>query len=110
MARRPVNHPSSAVGPDHAMLEGGRVSVPCATAVPLALSFLPNADRALTKEARHMRERVVRVHGLALATEAFGSPAHAPVLLIMGGMASMLWWPEAFCARLAGQGRYVLRY
>ena len=57
-----------------------------------------------------MRERVVRVHGLALATEAFGSPAHPPVLLIMGGMASMLWWPEEFCARLAGQGRYVLRY
>jgi len=57
-----------------------------------------------------MSERVVRVSGLALATEAFGSPAHAPVLLIMGGMASMLWWPEAFCARLAAHGRYVIRY
>jgi hypothetical protein len=22
----------------------------------------------------------------------------------------MLWWPDAFCERLAGQGRHVLRY
>ena len=22
----------------------------------------------------------------------------------------MLWWPESFCARLAGRGRYVIRY
>ncbi len=28
----------------------------------------------------------------------------------MGIMASMLWWPDAFCARLAQRGRYVLRY
>jgi pimeloyl-ACP methyl ester carboxylesterase len=32
------------------------------------------------------------------------------VLLIMGGGASMLWWPDEFCQRLASQGRYVIRY
>jgi pimeloyl-ACP methyl ester carboxylesterase len=32
------------------------------------------------------------------------------VLLIMGGGTSMLWWPEAFCQRLANHGRYVIRY
>jgi pimeloyl-ACP methyl ester carboxylesterase len=57
-----------------------------------------------------MSERLVREHGLLIATEAFGDPAHAPVLLIMGGGASMLWWPEAFCERLAGRGRYVIRF
>ena len=57
-----------------------------------------------------MSERLVRDHGLLIVTEAFGDPAHAPVLLIMGGGASMLWWPEAFCARLAGRGRYVIRF
>ena len=57
-----------------------------------------------------MSERLVRDHGLLIATEAFGDPAHAPVLLIMGGGASMLWWPEEFCARLAGRGRYVIRF
>jgi pimeloyl-ACP methyl ester carboxylesterase len=25
-------------------------------------------------------------------------------------MASMLWWPDEFCQRLAGRGRYVIRY
>ncbi len=45
-----------------------------------------------------------------LATEAFGDPADPPVLLIMGAMASMLWWPEDFCRALAARGRYVIRY
>jgi pimeloyl-ACP methyl ester carboxylesterase len=57
-----------------------------------------------------MSERLVREHGLLIATEAFGDPAHPPVLLIMGGGASMLWWPEEFCERLAGRGRYVIRF
>lgn len=57
-----------------------------------------------------MNERLVREPGLLIATEAFGDPAHAPVLLIMGGGASMLWWPEEFCERLAGRGRYVIRF
>ena len=57
-----------------------------------------------------MSERVIRADGVELATQSFGDPAHPPVLLIMGIMASMLWWPDAFCARLAQRGRYVLRY
>ena len=44
-----------------------------------------------------------------LATAAFGDPADPPVLLIMGAMASMLWWPEAFCRALAARGRHVIR-
>ena len=57
-----------------------------------------------------MSERVINADGVELATESFGNPAHPPILLIMGIMASMLWWPDAFCARLAARGRYVLRY
>lgn len=55
-------------------------------------------------------EHTVRADGIEIATEAFGDPAHAAVLLIMGAMASMLWWPEGFCQRLAGNRRYVIRY
>ena len=40
----------------------------------------------------------------------FGDPAHPALLLIMGAMASMLWWPEAFCRKLAGEGLFVIRY
>jgi pimeloyl-ACP methyl ester carboxylesterase len=57
-----------------------------------------------------MGERIVQAGGVELATEAFGEPENAPVLLVMGAMASMLWWPETFCHRLAGQARFVIRY
>lgn len=57
-----------------------------------------------------MRELVIQADGVELATEAFGDRQHPPVLLIMGAMASMLWWPEEFCRRLASCGRYVIRY
>ncbi|MER9892223.1 alpha/beta fold hydrolase [Mesorhizobium sp. M0119] len=45
-----------------------------------------------------------------IVSQRFGDPAHPAVLLIMGAMASMLWWPEAFCRKLAGEGRFVIRY
>jgi pimeloyl-ACP methyl ester carboxylesterase len=57
-----------------------------------------------------VNERVIRADGVELAAQSFGDPAQPPVLLIMGGMASMLWWPEEFCRRLAARGRFVIRY
>jgi pimeloyl-ACP methyl ester carboxylesterase len=57
-----------------------------------------------------MTERMIRTNGAELATEPFGDPAHPPLLLIMGGMASMLWWPDEFCRKLASHNRYVIRY
>ncbi|RWB03274.1 alpha/beta hydrolase [Mesorhizobium sp.] len=45
-----------------------------------------------------------------IVSQTFGDPAHPPMLLIMGAMASMLWWPEAFCRKLAGNGLFVIRY
>ncbi|MER8825923.1 alpha/beta fold hydrolase [Mesorhizobium sp. M0938] len=47
---------------------------------------------------------------LEIASQTFGDPAHPPMLLIMGAMASMLWWPEAFCRKLADEGLFVIRY
>jgi pimeloyl-ACP methyl ester carboxylesterase len=57
-----------------------------------------------------MSERMIGADGIELATESFGDAAHSTVLLIMGGMASMLWWPQEFCKRLASHGRHVIRY
>jgi pimeloyl-ACP methyl ester carboxylesterase len=57
-----------------------------------------------------MNERVIHADGVELATQSFGYPTEPPILLIMGGMASMLWWPEALCERLASHGRHVIRY
>ncbi len=57
-----------------------------------------------------MAERMITVNGVELCAEAFGDPAHAPILLIMGIGSSMLWWEEDFCEMLAAGGRFVIRY
>ena len=45
-----------------------------------------------------------------LYTESLGDPADPPVLLIMGVMASKLWWPEVFCQGLVEAGHFLIRY
>jgi pimeloyl-ACP methyl ester carboxylesterase len=60
--------------------------------------------------ARRPPPSVIRTNGVELCTQSFGDPDDPPVLLIMGTGASMLWWDEAFCRRLASDGRFVIRY
>jgi pimeloyl-ACP methyl ester carboxylesterase len=55
-------------------------------------------------------ERMIEVTGVELCTESFGDPADPPILLVMGILASMLWWEEGFCRLLARGGRFVIRY
>ena len=55
-------------------------------------------------------EKMVDVNGVQICTEAFGDPGHPAILLIAGAASSMDWWEDAFCARLASQERYVVRY
>jgi pimeloyl-ACP methyl ester carboxylesterase len=45
-----------------------------------------------------------------VAYERFGDPAAPPVLLIMGGGAQMITWPEAFCAALVEHGLQPIRF
>lgn len=45
-----------------------------------------------------------------IAYERFGDPAAPPVLLIMGGGAQMIWWPEAFIDELVRRGLQVIRF
>lgn len=45
-----------------------------------------------------------------IETQSFGERDGQPVVLIMGATASMLWWPESLCGRLAATGNYVIRY
>lgn len=55
-------------------------------------------------------ETSFEVKGARLQTQAFGDPSSPPIILIMGMMASMLWWPDRFCEALATRQRYVIRY
>ncbi len=57
-----------------------------------------------------MNERIVKANGVDICTETLGDPSDPALLLILGAMASMLWWPEGLCRRLAAQGRFVIRY
>lgn len=52
----------------------------------------------------------VNVRGAELCVDTFGDQGDPPILLVMGGAASMDRWEEPFCARLAAAGRYVVRY
>jgi pimeloyl-ACP methyl ester carboxylesterase len=53
---------------------------------------------------------MIQANGAELCTESFGNPADPTVLLLMGIGASMLFWEEEFCRRLAGERRFVVRY
>jgi pimeloyl-ACP methyl ester carboxylesterase len=57
-----------------------------------------------------MGETMVPANGVDLCLETFGAVSDAPVLLIAGGASSMDWWEDDFCRRLAGGGRFVIRY
>lgn len=57
-----------------------------------------------------MNEKMIKGNEVEICVESFGDPADPAILLIMGAMASMAWWPEEFCLRLAGQRRHVIRY
>jgi len=48
--------------------------------------------------------------GIELVTETFGHPGDPAMLLVMGATASMLGWPDEFCATLAGRGFHVIRF
>jgi len=57
-----------------------------------------------------MTERWIESRGIRLCTESFGSPSDPPILLIMGAMSSMKWWPDPLVAMLVATGRFVVRY
>ena len=50
------------------------------------------------------------VNGIEVCAETFGEPTDPALLLIAGGAASMDWWEDEFCRRLAAGGRFVIRY
>ena len=56
------------------------------------------------------KARNVGPAGIDIAYERFGEPHDPPVLLLMGGGAQMISWPEGFIADLAGRGLQPIRF
>jgi pimeloyl-ACP methyl ester carboxylesterase len=57
-----------------------------------------------------LQREILRVNGVELCVEAIGEDADPALLMIMGAQASMDWWEDELCERLAAGGRRVIRY
>jgi pimeloyl-ACP methyl ester carboxylesterase len=70
------------------------------------------SERVGLARPRNMRsgEKIVRANGVDLCAETFGRASDPALLLIHGAVASLRAWDEELCARLAGGGRFVIRY
>jgi pimeloyl-ACP methyl ester carboxylesterase len=55
-------------------------------------------------------DQIVHANGVDLCVETFGAAADPAILLIAGAAASMDWWEDEFCQRLAAGSRFVIRY
>jgi pimeloyl-ACP methyl ester carboxylesterase len=55
-------------------------------------------------------ERIVQANEVDICVETFGDPRDRAILLISGAAASMDWWEDEFCQRLAAGFRFVIRY
>jgi pimeloyl-ACP methyl ester carboxylesterase len=56
------------------------------------------------------RDRSVHVNGADLCVGTYGDETDPAILLVMGAGASMDWWEEDFCTRLAAGTRHVVCY
>ena len=59
---------------------------------------------------RAERPQLVEVNGVDLCFQTFGDESAPAVLLIGGAAASMDWWEDELCERLAAGSRLVIRY
>ncbi len=52
----------------------------------------------------------LRINGIDIEYDTFGSPSDRPLLLIMGLGTQMTRWRPEFCQRLVDNGHYVIRF
>ncbi len=64
----------------------------------------------LTNPVERTAPDFVESNGIRLCYETFGKRTDPPLILIMGLAAQMVVWPDDFCAQLALQGRFVVRF
>lgn len=57
-----------------------------------------------------MERETTTPDGTRLWAQTFGRPDRPAILLVMGGTAQGIVWPDALCERLAANGYFVVRY
>jgi pimeloyl-ACP methyl ester carboxylesterase len=56
-------------------------------------------------------EEIFKINGIDICVSTFGSPKDPVILLLAGGAASLLFWDEKLCDRLAAAGPFfIIRY
>ena len=65
---------------------------------------------ALRVEDMNPEQMVTVAEGVELCVQTVGDPHDPAILLIHGACASMVWWEEELCERIAAGGRFVIRY
>lgn len=76
----------------------------------LAGSVLLLASLASPAREATAMERMITSGDAKIATQSIGDRGNPTLLLVMGATASMLWWPQDFCDKLAAAGFHVIRY
>ena len=64
----------------------------------------------MMRNVPHTEPTSVNANGIEIVYDTFGEPTAAPMLLIMGLGEQMITWDEEFCAALAAQGYWVIRF
>jgi len=64
----------------------------------------------MTQRVPHSDPASVEANGIEIVYDTFGKPSAPPMLLIMGLGQQMIAWDEEFCAALAAQGYWVIRF
>lgn len=55
-------------------------------------------------------QKTAHVNGINIVYDCFGNPADPAILLVAGLGVQLIGWDENFCAQLAEQGYFVIRY
>ncbi len=58
----------------------------------------------------HTPATTIRANGIELCYETFGKRTDPALLLVMGLASQMILWDDDFCAQLAGEGFWVVRF
>jgi pimeloyl-ACP methyl ester carboxylesterase len=64
----------------------------------------------MSQNVVHSEQAVAKANGIEIVYDTFGEASAPPMLLIMGLGQPMITWDEEFCAALAAQGYWVIRF
>jgi pimeloyl-ACP methyl ester carboxylesterase len=80
------------------------------TWLPMASGKSSSGDNTMYKDVPHSDLAFAQVNGIRIAYDTFGDTSSPPLLLIMGLGGQMINWHEEFCAQLAAEGYWVIRF